>query len=256
MYGRMNQDTTKRVLLPHHSYHIIAPSHSPDATAPSLHHRIGVNDAPNPTLLPTPLLQAFQYIFLIRKPVFSIPSLYRCFIPPLSEATGLHSLDPTEIGYRELRILFNYLYPHAAENFGNDILVDGESDKLPILIDADDLLSHPEFIIYTVCSRLGIPYSSSMLSWASPEDHALAKSAFGKYDGYHEDALNSTGLRPQTANQERRPKQAKTRKEEDQEWAEEYGDEAAQTIRNAVDLCQADYEYLRQFRIKPNDKTS
>ena len=86
-----------------------------------------------------------------------------------------------------------------------------------------------------------------MLTWDTPEDYAIAESAFKKYAGYHEDALKSTGLRPRTADDMARVKEAKTREEEDGEWQEIYGIEAARTIRDAVDLCQGDYEYLRQF---------
>ena len=121
----------------------------------------------------------------------------------------------------------------------------------PILVDADDLLAHPEPIVRIICQRLALPYTSSMLTWDTPEDYAIAESAFKKYAGYHEDALKSTGLRPRTADDMARVKEAKTREEEDGEWRERYGIEAARTIRDAVDLCQGDYEYLRQFRILP-----
>lgn len=154
-------------------------------------------------------------------------------------------LDPTELGYRETRKLFDYLHPPATRS---------SSSKAPILIDADDLLAHADSIVRSVCTRLGLQYSSSMLSWDSPEDYALAEAAFRKYAGYHEDALNSTGLRPRTADQIKRGINAKTREEENEEWKERYGSEAAQKIREAVDLCEEDYEYLKQFRILPEDE--
>jgi len=80
-----------------------------------------------------------------------------------------------------------------------------------------------------------------------------AESLFKKYAGYHEDALNSTGLRSRTADRQATGRDAKTRADEDQEWTERYGSEAASEIRSAVDLCREDYEYLRGFRIKPED---
>ena len=125
------------------------------------------------------------------------------------------------------------------------------STTAPILVDADDLLAHPESIIRIICQRLALPYNSSMLTWDTPEDYALAEAAFKKYAGYHEDALKSTGLRPRTADHIARGKEARTIEEEDAEWRERYGIEAARTIRDAVDLCQEDYEYLKQFRIVP-----
>jgi hypothetical protein len=250
------QEPSKRVFLKDMSYHIIPPSHSPNATAPSLQHLSNPRDPPNPTLLPTSLLNTFQFIFLIRRPSASMPSLYRCFIPPLSEKTGEHTLDPTELGYRETRLLFDYLSPPALRPAISATSIrssHGVQDALPILIDADDLLAHPEFILRSVCARLNFPYSSSMLSWSTPEDHVHAESLFKKYAGYHEDALNSTGLRSRTADRQATGRDAKTRAEEDQEWTERYGSEAASEIRSAVDLCREDYEYLRGFRIKPED---
>ena len=93
-----------------------------------------------------------------------------------------------------------------------------------------------------------------MLTWDTPEDHALAESAFKKFAGYHEDALNSKGLKPRALNQEHQEREANTKGEQDQEWTQKYGDEAARTIREAVDICQDDYDFLYQFRIKPQEQ--
>ncbi len=178
------------------SDHVVPPSHSPDAIAPSLQHRSNPNDQPNPTILPPSLLKTFQFIFLIRDPSASIPSLYRCFLPPLSEMTGERFLDVSELGYRETRLLFDYFYlpsirsPHDPPEITPQ---DNSPCSKPIVIDADDLRSYPESILRSVCTYLDFPYSSSMLSWSTPEDHAHAVSLFEKYARYHEDALNSTG---------------------------------------------------------------
>ena len=233
------------------SYHVIPPSHSPNATAPSLDHLRSSQDPQNPTLLPTPILHSFQFIFLIRKPSASIPSLYRCFIPPLSEKTGDYFLDPTELGYRELRMLFEYLHPSTSPSSTIPSTEGQPLDDAPILIDADDLLGHPEEVLRSICNRLNLPYSASMLTWDTPEDYVLAESAFKKYAGYHQDALNSTGLNPRTLDQEHHTREANTTDEQDQEWTHRYGGDAARMIREAVNICQDDYEFLYQFRIKP-----
>lgn len=238
------------------TYHIIPPSHSPNAIAPSLQYLFSSNDLPNPTLLPNSLLHTFQFVFLIRKPSASIPSLYRCFIPPLSEKTDEDTLDPSELGYRETRLLFDHLYPPALRSPYSPFSTtskNGAPDTAPILIDADDLLSHPDSILRSLCTRLGFPYSSSMLSWSTPEDHAHAVSLFEKYAGYHEDTLKSTGLRRKTADREGCGRETNTMDGEDEEWRERYGSEAAPKIREAVNQCREDYEYLREFRIKPQE---
>jgi hypothetical protein len=38
-----------------------------------------------------------------------------------------------------------------------------------------------------------------MLNWDTEEDHQRAKAAFEKWRGFHEDAINSTSLRPRNA---------------------------------------------------------
>ncbi|KAL8786042.1 MAG: hypothetical protein Q9213_003025 [Squamulea squamosa] len=233
------KDRLTRVFLKDMSYHIIPPIHSTAAVPPSLQHLFTPSEPSNPTLFPASIIQRFQFVFLIRNPSAAVPSLYRCFIPPLSAMTDEHTLDPTELGYREMRILLDYLYPPSSHS--------AQAEK-SLLIDADDLLANPEGVISAACSHLRIPYSPSMLSWPSAEDHAFAKSLFDKYAGYHEDALNSTGLRPKST--ERRDLKPKSREELDKEWEERYGADAAKTIREAVDLCQEDYEYLRQFRMQ------
>ncbi|KAL8994758.1 MAG: hypothetical protein Q9188_006975, partial [Gyalolechia gomerana] len=182
---------------------------------------------------------SFRFVFLIRKPSSAIPSLYRCFVPPLNSITDVHDIDPTELGYRELRILFDYLHPPTSSP-GKSAPADE-----PLLIDADDLLADPHAMIQSLCSHLSIPYSPSMLSWPAKEDHDIAKSLFQKYAGYHEDALHSTGLEPKPPGQK-----LKSREEEDEEWEEKFGVEVARKLREIVDMCQEDYEYLRGFRMR------
>ena len=253
-YRRIKQHgPSKRVFLKDISYHVIPPSHSPNATAPSLEYLRRPLNPPNPTLLPTPILHGFQFVFLIRKPSASMPSLYRCFIPPLSEKTGEHILDPTELGYRELRILFEYLHSFSSHAPTNPSPEGQTPDDAPILVDADDLLAHPEAMLQTICRKLDFPYSPSMLTWDTTQDHILAESAFKKYAGYHEDALNSTGLISRTSDREHQSREASTKDEQDREWTQRYGGEAAKTIREAVDICQDDYDFLYQFRTKPQE---
>ncbi|KAL8955348.1 MAG: hypothetical protein Q9183_006689, partial [Haloplaca sp. 2 TL-2023] len=235
----------KRIFSKDISYHIVPPIHSPDAQPASLREHFQPTDAPNPTVLPTSILDQFQFVFLIRKPSSSIPSLYRCFIPPLSDMTEDHELDPEELGYRELRILIDHLYPPNSRSKAAPHAGETRGDPGPLVIDADDFLVNPDAVVQLLCSRLSIPYSSSMLSWDKPEDHAFAQSLFAKFAGYHEDALNSTGMKPKS------PAPEKSKQEYDEEWASKYGEEAAQMLRSAVDQCQEDYEYLRQFKVQP-----
>ena len=132
----------------------------------------------NPTVLPTKLLQQFQFTFLIRHPSRAIPSYYRCTVPPLAEVTGFRYFDPAEAGFRETRLLIEYLM--KAQLLRKDDV---------ILIDADDLLNNPEGIIRKYCERVGVDFSLDMLKWEEDECED-----FEKWKGFHADAIKSKGL--------------------------------------------------------------
>lgn len=169
----------------------------------------------NPTIIPEELLSRFHFTFLIRHPHSSIPSYYRCTLSPLREMTGWTYFDPSEAGYSELRRLFEYVLqkgfvgPHMArtpslastdtseadESSDNDSH-SGENEGVDIcVIDADDLLDNPYGIIEAYCKSVGIPFSERMLKW-SDEDQSRAKVQFDSWKGFHEDAIQSSELKP------------------------------------------------------------
>jgi hypothetical protein len=170
----------------------------------------------NPTVIPEALLKQFHFTFLIRHPRSSIPSYYRCTIPPLDKLTEFYNFMPAEAGYVELRVLFDYLRSVGqvgpkitGQSSGTNRITNGTNgvnghtngttDNVDIcLIDADDLLDTPNEIINAFCNSVGIPFSPGMLNWDNEEDHNAAKTAFEKWKGFHEDAIDSTSLKPRT----------------------------------------------------------
>lgn len=232
----------------------------------------------NPTVIPTDVLKEFHFAFLIRHPKYSIPSYYRCTIPPLDKITGFHHFMPEEAGYDEQRRVFDYLRnigqigPKIAgqetngSNGTNGHSGSSEHGVEICVIDADDLLDNPSRVIETFCNSVGIEYSPDMLNWDNDEDHENAKAAFEKWKGFHEDAIDSTELKPRTHvslfffRQRDQPcawlmivKQKKAQKSDEQmyaEWAEKYGEEGAKLIQQTVKDNVADYEYLKQFAVK------
>ena len=218
-------------------YYLVPPNGSPPSIAPSLARKEqgvgpaktyigsverGNEDAPypyptaaepgNPTIVPEKVLKSFHFTFLIRHPRHSIPSYYRCTVPPLDEITGFYNFMPSEAGYNELRRVFDYLRsvgqigPKVAthETRGNHSdfskITHGYSDvssRVEIcVVDADDLLDNPKGIIEAYCGSVGIQYDEKMLNWDSEEDRQQAKDAFEKWQGFHDDAMNSTDLKP------------------------------------------------------------
>lgn len=155
----------------------------------------------NPTVVPAEILKQFHFTFLIRHPRHSIPSYFRCTIPPLDEITGFYNFMPAEAGYDELRRVFDFLVkenqvgPALAGN--HEAVRNGEVSIT--VVDADDLLDNPQGIIEAYCKEVGIDYTPDMLNWDTEDDHKRAKDAFEKWRGFHEDAINSTSLKPRDA---------------------------------------------------------
>jgi hypothetical protein len=152
----------------------------------------------NPTVVPAEILKQFHFTFLIRHPRHSIPSYYRCTVPPLDKITGFYNFMSSEAGYDELRRVFDFLVnnkqvgPTRAGEHAD--LKNGEVSIT--VIDADDLLDDPAGIVSAYCAEVGIKYDPQMLNWDTEEDHQRAKDAFEKWNGFHNDAINSTSLKP------------------------------------------------------------
>jgi hypothetical protein len=162
----------------------------------------------NPTVVPADLLKTYHFTFLIRHPKFSIPSYYRCTIPPLDKMTGFYNFRSDEAGYDELRRLFDYLrsegqigpkYAGRKSEQDHNAEVNGHSGGVEIcVIDADDLLDNPSRVVEAFCKTTGIEWDPEMLKWDTEKDQAVAKEAFEKWKGFHEDALDSDRLRART----------------------------------------------------------
>ena len=221
------------------------------------------------------MLEKFHFTFLIRDPHSSIPSYFRCTIAPLDDVTGFHDFDPSEAGYDEVRRVFEYLRstgqvgPHHANGWNsnaNRFSTNGPPAGAEIcVVDADDLLDDPQGIIRAYCTSVGLPYEPEMLEWADEKHQVYAKKTFEKWPGFHEDAIDSTELKPRThvsntiaqkmwgaaeANNCQK-KKAKTEEQWDDEWKTNYGEEAAKVIRETVDKNMDDYLYMRQFVLRP-----
>ena len=111
---------------------------------------------------------------------------------------------PSEAGYDEVRRLLTYLKdvgdigPGVAGETSDGVSTnEGKAGGVDIcVVDADDLLDSPKGIIKAFCDSTGLEYDPQMLKWDSEEDAAQAKEAFEKWNGFHDDAMNSTELKP------------------------------------------------------------
>lgn len=179
----------KRLFIKDMAYYLMSPDDKPSQIAPSLG---GGKEPGNPTVLPVDILKRFHFTFLIRHPKRSIPSYYRCTIPPLSEITGFDYFMPSEAGYLELVRLLDFLLERG--------IVDRDHITA---IDADDLLDKPEPIIREYCARIGIDFKPEMLKWTE-EDREYAQQMFAKWNGFHDDALKNSCFQARSHAQVRR----------------------------------------------------
>jgi len=217
----------KRVFIKDMAYYMFNKTGEPCQIAPSLG---GGEEPANPTIIPIDVLKQFHFTFLIRHPRRSIPSYYRCTIPPLDEITGFDHFMPSEAGYEELVRLFKFLVEA------------GIVDKKQItVVDADNMLDNPEKTIKQYCDTTGIDYRPEMLEWTEA-DKQHAGELFAKWDGFHDDAIDSTGLRARTHAQK-----TSTVESEDKEWTEKFGPDAQKVIRETVNANIPYYDYLKQF---------
>ncbi|EKV13840.1 P-loop containing nucleoside triphosphate hydrolase protein [Penicillium digitatum] len=207
----------------------------------------------NPTVMPRELQEGFHWAFLIRDPHYSVPSYLRCTIPPLDEVTGFHNYDPLEAGYDELRRHFDYLRetglvgPHVATRpeLTASPGAQATTGVEVCVIDADDMLDEPVKTIEAFCNSTGLPYRPEMLTWDTEEDHSVARNAFEKWRGFHNDAIESKALVQRAPN-----RTIKSEEEYDAEWQKKYGEKQAALIRQTVDANMADYLYLKSFAMK------
>lgn len=181
----------------------------------------------NPTVLPAKLLDQFKFFFLIRPPHKSVPSYYRCTIPPRSDVTHFDHYRHSEAGYRELRILYEYL------------LAKGQK---PLVVDAEDIVRDPEQTLKAACDAIGLEFTTDMLSWEANQE---VIDQFQKWDGWHTDVLSSKGFEKGTI------KEFKIDWDEwEKEWAAKYDKDGVDQIRDSVKRSLDDYLFLRQYKFQ------
>lgn len=220
----------------------------------------------NPTLLPRSELAKFQFTFLIRHPYLSVPSYYRLSLPGRKEASCVKKMTTSDLGYFELRSLFDYLREegligrgsgytsNTKRVHGNGVhgreksyadhnrgLVAGDGHGISV-IDSEDLMEHPDMIMSDYCRNNGIPYNESILSWDRSEDQQRAAAVIDRWGfpvTFHKAVLQSKGLSARKTHGDGEQMY--------QKWVDEFGVEGADEIKEAADSQLDDYHYLRQF---------
>ena len=92
----------------------------------------------------------FEHTFMIRNPKKTVKSLY--FLSVDKELTGWEAFDPVEAGFKQMYELYE--------------TTRSRSGKVPVIVDADDLLDDPESIMRAYFNAIGCHFDKSMLSWS------------------------------------------------------------------------------------------
>jgi hypothetical protein len=117
-------------------------------------------------LLSPEFASRFVNTFIVRDPKYVLVSLYKMWPDFTLEETG----------YEDLYRLFRY-----ATDAGEDVVV----------VDAMTFSENPAGVLAAYCEHLEVPFRSGSLSWESGD-----VSSWDNWEGWHEEAERSTGIKP------------------------------------------------------------
>uniref|UniRef100_A0A060T8F2 ARAD1D10846p n=1 Tax=Blastobotrys adeninivorans TaxID=409370 RepID=A0A060T8F2_BLAAD len=236
VFSDLNEQASNKPLFIKDMAQYLIPPQGKGTIAPSMQKTANPtdHDGLNPTVIPSSVLDSYRFVFLIRAPHLAVPSYYRCCIPPQSEKTGFDHFRPSEAGYRELRMLYDYL--KSIDPTG----------KGPLVVESSDLTVDPEQVMSKVCESVGIEFDKSMLSWGN--DNEVAEK-FSKWPGFHDDVLGSTGFRTKPG---AKPSGEFTIAYDqwEKDWAQKFDSAGVKIIKQTVEQNLDDYLYLREHRFR------
>jgi hypothetical protein len=171
-------------------------------------HQVFIKDMPYyiSHLIKPEFVAEFENTFLVRDPAKMLLSLHYRWPDFTLEETGYESL---------------YRYFMMARDI---------SGKIPVLIDANDLLNHPDLTIKAYCEAVGIPFMPKALTWEQKSRPEINQWENGLW---HSSLNTSTGLR------DRKQKEIN------------YGTlEDSDHLKQAYEYCLPYYQKLYEHRLR------
>ena len=192
----------------------------------------------NDTILPDTFLMSWLPTFLIRHPIVVFPSYYRVFVSNSKRKPGqMQSVQGQMLRHMTLKWTRN-LYDWYMSIW---LRLGSESQKAPIILDADDILNSPQ-VIKKYCRLVGLDESKLQFSWEPLSQEELSKHT--RFKRRMRDTLfASSGIQTDkiAANLNLDTELAK--------WNKEFGEEAGLRIRDWVVAALPDYTYLQSKRL-------
>lgn len=204
--------------------------HMKDETLPAK------TESRNETVFPDGFLRSWTPTFLIRHPALVFPSIYRTSVDlegaeeARKNADGMFCVEMTLRWIRTLCEWFNGEYR------------EGRIAAAPIILDADDIILHPE-LITKYCALVGLDPDKCQYAWERPTAEEEEKMNFIE-KRMKSSLLSSTGIvQKGTVGAEL------IIGKEKQKWREEFGEEEAQKLETWVAAAMPDYEFLTARRL-------
>ncbi|EAS35829.3 uncharacterized protein CIMG_01183 [Coccidioides immitis RS] len=249
----------KIVFVKEHSYLLLEPVHQfkfhygEDSVTEGpwtldVHESYGTNltrSEGNITLLPDEFLDTWNPIFLIRHPALMFPSFYRAMV-------DVHKMDDREVDddmWVDMNILMSLYCPRTtydwyAKRRGKAGDSEDQRDVCPIVVDADDVINHPE-VVLKLSDKIGLDRDSLRFTWEAKiikEDGEINLKSQRMLSTL---AASQAVLKDKAAGNIDIDVEAK-------KWREEFGEKVAENLNRLVRSSMPDYEYLKDKRMRPS----
>jgi hypothetical protein len=200
----------------------------------------------NKTILPDSFLLTFRPTFLVRHPALAFPSYYRAHTD--SRSGPKNQLEEHDL-IRELTpwMTFHWmrwLYEFYGEQRGFQIQI--HRRKLPIILDADDIISSRSIIIHYAW-LIGLDPTKLRLDWEPASREELSKISVIRGRSFVSTISVSCGVvKGKTA--EGLDLVVEVRK-----WKEEFGEVIGGKMEEWVKGAMDDYEFFKERKLRPKD---
>lgn len=200
-------------------------------------HLCGDEKNTNPTMLPDSFFLGAVPVFIIRHPAMQNESWYRADlrVGPVDITTPIRKMSGDVSNCRKLLEWYE-------ANVPADVAVDEPKRPgpfKPIVIDADDLLENPA-AIEELCRRCNFDPAKVAYEW---EATGIQPDLDERTVSYLQDLWKSTGV------DKSKSSKGVTIEGKYQKWKEEFGDEAADFLKQRAEAVMDDYLYMKARKI-------
>lgn len=221
---------------------------------------------PNETALPDEYLRTWRMAFIIRHPALMCASFYRAMKKMIRlgilKEDELPALFATNMSFQWPRMLYDWS------------VAQGIAGLKPLILDANDVIHNPEVVV-KFSEQIGLDSSKLVFEWEAnkpknengsqqngahendtqraegPKDNA--SSSFDRLQDFKNEDAKQIMLGSLTASsgvlKEKAPETVDIAAEATK-WKEEFGEEGACMVEKAVRAAMADYEYLKERRVR------